>query len=325
MNCTSFETKYTKKVKSILYIFTSFIFAILILCNGIAFSQRTFNAPERNKEEKKPKVKKEKYVRYNGWRAGGGVGAFFCTGKSANYFNGSPSNENNIQYILSNYTWYNDIKTILVDKNIINVNDTFFIAEYPTNMKYKTAINLGAFARYTFQVNNEFFIQMNYSKLQAVDVFSLGIPTPNYLTFKETYLYPVWGSMSLINIDIGYSRILGRNKYIQYFIEEGFNLNNTKIKEAKISIESHDYSTINVYGNQVYGSSPDLQEYTLNQGGLGFGFFIAAGAKLNLGGAVAIEPGLCMYWNKFNLTGYKEFNLNYNAFIRLSYKLTSDQ
>ncbi len=315
-----YERKYSFGISS-RFILICFLF----LFSEIGYTQKTFNAPEKKQEEeKKPTTKKEKKVRYNAWRAGGGIGALFNSSNSANYFNGSPENENNIQYVLNNYTWYNEIKMALVNKNIINVNDTFYVAEYPTNMKYKTALNLSAFARYTFQKNNEFFIQVGYSKMEAVDIFTIGITQPNILTFKQIYMYPVWGSMSLINIDVGYSRILGRNKYVQYFIEEGFSLNNTKIKESKITVEGKDYSLINIYGNQVYGTSPDLQQYTLNQGGLGFGFFAAGGVKLNLSEPVAIEAGLCLYWNKYNLTNYKDFNVNYNGFVRLSYKLTSD-
>ncbi|MEI8205075.1 MAG: hypothetical protein WCH34_18805, partial [Bacteroidota bacterium] len=304
-------------------VFNSCLF-IFLLMSASVFSQKTFNAPEKNNDDKKKKVKKEKQVRFNGWRVGGEIGAYIPTGNSANYFNGSPGNENNIQYVLSNYTWYNEIKTNLVNQQVLNSNDTFFVADYPTNMKYKVAMNLGVFARYAFS-DNEIFFEGNYSKLTATDVFSVGVVPPTYLTFKQVFLYPVWGSLNLININIGYSRLFGKSwSALQYYIEAGVNINNTKIKESKITIESHDYNIINVYGNQTYIPGNSLQEVPPNEGGLGFGIFAGGGIKLNLSPVISIEPGVNMYWNKYNLLGYKEFDLKFNAFIRLSYKLTSD-
>ncbi|MBC8147876.1 MAG: hypothetical protein H8E98_07835, partial [Bacteroidetes bacterium] len=231
-------------------------------------------------------------------------------------YNGSDLNENKIQFILGNKYWREDINREL------NVNDTFILQELPAQMKYDPAVLIGFYARGEMSKTLGIILQFNYQNLKTTDFFTINIDPVIYLTEPDLRLYTIYGSEKRINIDVGISKIFRPKEKTQIFIEGGFNLNNTKVVESKIQIENLEYSLVNVYLNQNYVPNSNLQEYAINQGGIGFGTFLSSGVKLNFSDAISIDPGATLYWKSIHLEGYDYTKLHYSFYVRMIFKLS---
>lgn len=243
------------------------------------------------------------------WSFGINCGAAFANKYQANFYNGAEGNENEISLIFSNINYIREIKQV--------INDTFALDGMPTGMKYKPAFCVGMYIKKNF--NNHFgaFVQFNYSKFTAEDVFTLkiGATSPSQ-AFPNLKNYPIWGKEDRINIDIGGSYEFPLDEKIFGFVEVGFNLNNTKVRENKIAIENLEYSIINIYGNQYYIPNTQLQEYPVRQGGIGLGAFLSPGVKFQFSEHVAVDLLGSIYWTKINLMHYNTFRLHYNVMLR---------
>jgi len=269
-------------------------------------------------QERLPSVDPEKSNDL-GWYVGLDFGLYLANKSTAMYFNGSESNENKISYVLKNKYWYEDISREL------NLADTIILNELPSNMKYSSAVTLGFYAKNQFNKTTNVFFQFNYTKLVASDFFSVEIdPAFNYLTEPDIRLYSIYGSEIRYNIDIGLSKTFGHKEKLKYFAEAGLNINNTKVVESKIQIESLEYSLVNIYLNQNYVPNTNLVEYAIDQGGVGYGAFLNGGLKLIFSEKVSFDLGASLYYKTINLEPYDNFNIHYCFFLRMVFKFNSE-
>lgn len=250
-----------------------------------------------------------------GWQFGFNFGYHFANKHTANFFNGSSSNENTISYVIDNPYWYNDIY------NAVNASDTVILDQLPTEMKYDPGINFGLYIKYNITKMAGVFVQFNYTKLETKDVFTLDIDPPDYLIIgTNSRPYSIWGKAERINIDIGYSRLFEIGEKTMIFFETGLNINNTDVEESKIKIEDLEFSLINIYANQNYTPNTAMNENKIEQGGIGIGFFAGTGFKLKLNESISIDPGINIYYQKINIENYNDFRLSYYLFVRLCFR-----
>jgi hypothetical protein len=250
-----------------------------------------------------------------GFSFGLNMGAYFGNKYQANFYNGSSGNVDSINLFFGNRNYWEPVA-----RNEFGT-DTLRLLELPTDMHYQPAMQIGFYIKYNFSNNLGAFIQFNYCKLTAKDVFTLGIgPEPTYLTFDNIQAFPIWGKEERIYIDIGVSKTFETSKYVQLFIEGGLNINNTKVKEHKIQVGSQEYSLINIYGNQAYVPNTQLQTYETHLGGLGIGGFATGGLKFLFNNKISLDPGFSFYWTKANLEGYSAFRPQYTVFVRFCFQ-----
>lgn len=281
-------------MKGLIKLFLNFVIVFLLAVDIPAFALRTSD---------------DSTAQNRSWSFGINCGAAFANKYQANFYNGAEGNENEISLIFSNINYIREIKQV--------INDTFALYGMPTGMKYKPAFCVGMYIKKNF--NNHFgaFIQFNYSKFTAEDLFTLKIgATSTSQAFPNLKNYPIWGKEDRINIDIGGSYEFPLDEKIFGFVEVGFNLNNTKVRENKIAIENLEYSIINIYGNQYYIPNTQLQEYPVRQGGIGLGAFLSPGVKFQFSEHVAVDLLGSIYWAKINLMHYNTFRLHYNVMLR---------
>jgi len=281
-------------MKGLIKLFVSFVIVFLLAVDIPAFALQTSD---------------DSTAQNRSWSFGINCGAAFANKYQANFYNGAEGNENEISLIFSNQYYRDEISQV--------INDTFSIYGMPTGMKYKPAFCVGMYIKKNF--NNHFgaFVQFNYSKFTAEDLFTLkiGATSPSQ-AFPNLKNYPIWGKEDRINIDIGASYEFPLDEKIFGFVEVGFNLNNTKVRENKIAIENLEYSIINLYGNQYYIPNTQLQEYPVRQGGIGLGAFLSPGVKFQFSEHVAVDLLGSIYWAKINLMHYNTFRLHYNVMLR---------
>ncbi|MCK9613358.1 MAG: hypothetical protein PHR81_04025 [Bacteroidales bacterium] len=242
------------------------------------------------------------------WSFGINVGAGFANKYHANFYSGEEGNQNEISYIFSNKYYRDEIYQVL--------NDSFEIYSMPI-MRYKPTFCVGMYIKKNFTTNFGAFIQFNFSRFTSEGFLTLKLgATPPSQAYPNTKDYPIWGKEDRINIDIGASGEIPFAEKIYGFLEVGFNLNNTKVRENKIAIETLEYSIVNVYGDQPYIPNTQLQEYPVRQGGIGLGAFLSPGIKFRFNENIAIDLLGSIYWAKINLMHYNTFRLHYNVMLR---------
>ncbi len=307
--------------KKLLYIIS--IFIIIFICNNKANAQLKNDIKTHNLflisdlHNSTPKLSKEDSAEYSikGFQWGFNFGTYRANNATANYYNGE-SETNNLNDIIGNDpytgTWnntynytYNEIKEEL--------GYDFEIAELPERMKYDIAFALGFYVKYNINSNTGFFMDFNYVKLKANNIFTLRLKNgydivPNY----ECYIN---GAEERFDIDLGICKIYGQPNRYKPFVELAFNINNTRVKEATAYIESPNktlsYSFL----------SPYNEYYNLRDDGIGYGVYVGTGIQIIISESFLLYSGVNIQMKQINLGEYKEkYRLQENFFIRLVFK-----
>ena len=289
----------------------------------------------------------EKYD-LTGWRLGINMGMFMAGKSTAQYYSGEFFNENNIEYVLNNYYWYEEIKQELNGHNVLKnasqdqysdwqssfadwqrqygitpnpTDETYFWVYYPLSMKYDATISMGFYAKYNFNNSTGIFFQSNYVKLKTGGAFQLVIDSVTYFSEPALRTGYIVGTEERVNIEIGISKTYPIKDIIHFFVETGFHINSTRVLTSDIQIGKREYTIINKYGELGYQPGTAQTEYEFYQGGIGFGIFLAGGLKFQLTEDISIDPGIQFYYKKLNLEGYKNFTPDYFAYVRLIFDL----
>lgn len=245
------------------------------------------------------------------WEFGVNFGAYFPQKFSANFYNGSPGNVNNLNYVMSNKYWYQDIKLSL------GSSDTVLVEGYPMNMHYQVGFTGGLFVRFNFNRKNGLFIQANYTQLKASDVVTLWVDPETYLTLPDIRSEPIVGKEGRVLIDLGYQRSFPLKSKIFFFLQLGLTMCYTQVIKSVCVIEGQEYNLINIYGSQGYIPNTNSQTYNINQNAFGFGGNLGIGAGLPLNEVFGLEPGVSMQYYPVNLEGYGKFTPSFSVYLRI--------
>lgn len=275
-----------------------------------------------------------------GWRFGINMGMYFANKQTVGFYDGRPENVNNIQWVLNNKYWYEEIRQQLNSHNVIKhpddvypdwqgeydvwraqngvpLGDTTKWWIYYPDMKYNATISVGFYVKYNFNNSTGIFLQTNYTKLKTSGIFQMTIDSINYVAnpaLREGYIR---GEEERISLDLGISKFWPVGKITHIFVETGFHMNSTQVLESRIQIGSRTYTLVNQYGNQPYIPNSNMTQYNVYQGGIGFGIFLAGGVKFIVSENVSIDPGIQFNYKKNNLEGYSDFSMDYYAYVRL--------
>lgn len=261
-----------------------------------------------------PDIQPNKSGGKRGWEVSGNFGYFYASPYQAAYYNGSPKNVNNLNYVFSNTFWRDEID-ILFQEN--TDRDSFMLVSYPQKMRYNGAMMAGFSARYNFSRAWALNFHFNFAKLYAEDFVTYRI-FPPYSGDVETYInFPIYGSESRSNIDVAVMHAFKPFKDFSPIAEVGVNLNSTHVKKSAISIFDREYNLIDVYGSGGYVPGSGNTEYTVEQGGLGFGLYTSAGLRYSMTKDFSMELAGIFCYSKINLDGYPDFSMNYGALLRL--------
>ena len=274
------------------------VMLIFLLAPVYSFSQKHHKSDGENEIE----VNKS-------WSFSINTGVAYADRYHANFYNGADSNENKINFVLDNKYYRYEIRNA--------IGDSFALVGMPTNMKYDPAFCVGFSIKKKFNDHVGMFAQFNFARFKAKDFFTMkiGAVPPGTTATENLRNYPIWGKEDRINIDLGVSGEIKLADKIYGFLEGGLNINNTRVKENKISIENLEYSIIDVFN--VKGFIPgQTQENTIKQGGLGIGAFLSPGIQFRFNENVAIDLLGSIYYSKINLKKYDTFGLHYNVMLR---------
>jgi hypothetical protein len=294
------------------------VFSILLFLMFALPSAGQKKSPHSNVKEQVKNGKEDPWADYkeekdsvSRWTFGINLGGYFPNKYSANFYNGTPGNINNVNYVMSNTYWYRDIKLAL------NSADTVIVRGYPTNMHYQVAIMAGVFMRYNFNRKNGIFLEADYAQLKAENVVTMEVDPPTYLTLPDIRQIPIAGREERAMLDLGYQRSFLTKSKIYYYINFGITMCYTHVKKAVLVVTGKEYNLINVYGNNGYVPNSNSQEFTTNQYGIGFGGLVGGGVGLPLTDKFGLEPGVAMQYNPVNLTGYTAWKPNFSIYLRI--------
>lgn len=257
---------------------------------------------------------KEDCIKRSGFEYGGMGGIYIASNSTADFYSGKPTNENNVDYILNNSYWYEEIR------HLLDFYDTIFVREYPERMGYSPAFSFGLFVKYDFNCRTGIYAQFYYAKLRANDVVTIEVDPKEYLTEPDIRLCPIRGVEERNLLDLGITHSIGMNKTARLTLGAGINMNNTLVKESAIYIGEKKYNMMRVYGNRPYVPNSNQQQYEIRQGGIGFGVFGSVGARIEFSPVVAIEPGFTTHFITVNLKESAVFTPQMNFYLKIIFR-----
>ncbi len=245
------------------------------------------------------------------WDFGINLGAYFPDKYSANFYNGTPDNVNNVNYIMLNKYWYQEIKQVL------GASDTIFISGYPADMHYQVAFTGGLFVRFNFNRKNGIFLEANYTQLKATDAITLEVDPQSYPTFQDFRTEPIQGKEARVLINLGYQRSFPLKSKIYFFLQGGGIMCYTQVLQSIFVVEGKEYNLVNVYGSQGYQPGPNSQTFKIHQNAFGFGTYFGGGAGIPLNEAFGIEPGFSIQYYPVNLEHYSQWKPSFSLYLRI--------
>ncbi|MPM22255.1 hypothetical protein SDC9_68706 [bioreactor metagenome] len=251
-----------------------------------------------------------------GWNLGINTGYYRASSNSAGYYDGRPQNENNINYVLNNYYWNQDIRRELMD---VYSRDSFQLVEYPAKMKYNGAMLFGFSARYNYSADFSLNFQFNFEKLHLNDVFNLEV-YPALPGDVQTFIpCMITGEEARSNIDFSmmFSFASKARSPLKPFFEIGVNLNSVNVKSSQIHIIDLTYNIRDIYNGVPYIPNTPLSEYPIKQGGIGYGLYSTVGLRYVMSKDFWVELLGMINYSTINLEGYKGFGLHYAPVLRL--------
>ena len=234
-----------------------------------------------------------------GFHVGFYVGTYFPNKNSVDVYDGYGYDGNGNKQSFSESLMYQKIvrendpqygftDRIAAELGVISDNWRFEDDSFmPTNLKYNTAFLFGLALHYGLNKKQAIIANLNFSKLRVVGNFTI----ETYNSSTQTSLdwtrnqFALVGREQRLMIQLGYSQILGNNEKGNFFIEGGLCLNNAKVEENFIQINSLEIDL--TYFDQNIQGLPNIyyEHYT----GWGFGGFAGFGLNLTMNPKYTIQ------------------------------------
>jgi hypothetical protein len=245
-------------------------------------------------------------------------GTYFGNKYTASYYNGSPENENNLNYIFGNKYYYDQINELVKSKHNY-VGDSIFLynEDLPGNMRYKVSMAIALGFKYKFNKNWGISLNYTFTRLTASDVFMLSYKGENGNIRNDYISQYLVGKENRSLFDLSVSYVFHPGKVVKPFFDFGLQFNYVKVHKFFALIEEQEFDLLDYYNGINYVPGVDRQKEDIIFGGAGYGLSASAGVKLAFNQYISIDPACYISASSFALTGYKAINLNYGFFIRL--------
>ena len=246
------------------------------------------------------------------------AGAYFGNKYTANYYNGSKDNENNIYYVLNNKYWYDEIYRLMSEKYPY-ITESVFLVELPQNMSYSPSLSISLGFRYKYNKNWGFAFNYTFVRLRTTNIFTMDYPGPSSNTQKDRpFVEHLIGIERRSLLELSASYLFHPHPILKPFVEIGAQFNYTDVRKFfALFEETKEYTLLDIYNGVGYVPGMQIQEYKRRWGGPGFGFFTSVGLKIVFNKYVSVDPLFYLSASSINLTGYKDIKLQYGAYFRI--------
>lgn len=252
------------------------------------------------------------------------IGAFKANRKTAIIYNGGydyhQNGERNEGYYGANY-YFNEYNTKIALDNYFKYGYKIVGYANPETIEYQTAFDIGGHAGIKLDESISVYADLNLSKINVKNVFTVEIGNPNDPTLigeGELEQIAVFGVEKRTNLNVGIqANIYNEDKITSYF-NFFANVNNAKLDSNYFRIGERSYQIRhNNYINGQNGST-DVFEARQVPGGVGFGGGAGIGAKYKFNSQFTFDVNYNALYIKTNMyADLKPFGLNHALTFRI--------
>lgn len=305
-----------------------FLISFLLLCN-ISFAQENDSLIE---DETSVKQKQKSF------HAGVYVGSYWANKSSASLFDGYGFDEFGVRNTFANSLLYNQIVNVYgggyngVDliAQLLNVDhkDWYFNEQdMPTNLRYTTTFLVGLNTRFQVDKKTNITFNINASKLIVNGKFTISSTTTSngFQSQPIQNQFTITGGEQRLMMQLGYQKIIGNNKKLNFMLEGGLNVIFSKAQKNIAYLTSSSFNGANnitidlmsIYNQQPYNTySP---KYLI---GAGIGAFGGIGLHLTINPKYTVQLLYSPSYDRISIGYNPKFRMQNGFGLRFYYNLS---
>ena len=245
--------------------------------------------------------------------------AFWADDYSSGFYSGIDGNANTIYRVLHSQRdgtdiWYHLKSNGLIDASIGTCDD-LTVEEFPS-MYYRSAFMIGLGLHYTYRNGFGWLLRFDIAKMEAAGAFNLANNKSTTVLNQNHYIRcGMLGEEQRIYIDLAITKEVDISPWLNLEVDLGLNVNNTKVSTNAMEIAGRTWSILDVWDGQSPYVGIGEYEY-VNQGGLGYGVFMAAYLGYRVEGLGAVKLGYSCHHTRTNLKGYEAMGWHHQLALR---------
>jgi hypothetical protein len=305
-----------------------FLISFLLFCN-ISFAQENDSLIE---DETSVKQKQKSF------HAGVYVGSYWANKSSASLFDGYGFDEFGVRNTFANSLLYNQIVNVYgggyngVDliAQLLNVDhkDWYFNEQdMPTNLRYTTTFLVGLNTRFQVDKKTNITFNINASKLIVNGKFTISSTTTSngFQSQPIQNQFTITGGEQRLMMQLGYQKIIGNNKKLNFMLEGGLNVIFSKAQKNIAYLTSSSFNGANnitidlmsIYNQQPYNTySP---KYLI---GAGIGAFGGIGLHLTINPKYTVQLLYSPSYDRISIGYNPKFRMQNGFGLRFYYNLS---
>ena len=183
-------------------------------------------------------------------------------------------------------------------------------------MYYRVSYQIGLGMRYDYASGFGWLLRFDLARLNAIGAFNLSSDNGAGILGNDRYIRcGMLGKEERISIDLALTRSVKLNETLDFELNLGASLINTKVKDNLMEIGGATYSILDVWNGQSPDYGVGSYDY-INQGGIGYGVFISALVGYAVPGVGAIKAGYTCYQAKTVLKDHTAFGWQHMLGVR---------
>ena len=305
-----------------------FLISFLLFCK-ISFAQENDSLIE---DETSVKQKQKSF------HAGVYVGSYWANKSSASLFDGYGFDEFGVRNTFANSILYNQIVNVYgggyngVDliAQLLNVDhkDWYFNEQdMPTNLRYTTTFLVGLNTRFQVDKKTNITFNINASKLIVNGKFTISSTTTSngFQSQPIQNQFTITGGEQRLMMQLGYQKIIGNNKKLNFMLEGGLNVIFSKAQKNIAYLTSSSFNGANnitidlmsIYNQQPYNTySP---KYLI---GAGIGAFGGIGLHLTINPKYTVQLLYSPSYDRISIGYNPKFRMQNGFGLRFYYNLS---
>ena len=252
------------------------------------------------------------------------IGAFKANKKAALVYNGNyyyhPDGDKNEGYYGVAY-YFNNYNTKIALDNYFKYSYKIVGFPTPETVSYQTAFDVGGHAGVKLGEYMTVYGDLNLSKINIKNVFTVEIGNPNDPTLigeGELEQIAIFGEEKRTNLNIGIQAYTYKEGKTIVYVNGFVNLNNTKLEKNYFRVGEVNYQIL--HNNYINGQNGTVDLFEARQvpGGVGFGVGIGSGVKYEFNDQFTFDLNYNALYIRTNLyKEFKPFGLNHALTFRI--------
>jgi hypothetical protein len=248
------------------------------------------------------------------------AGGYWAADNAAEFYSGRDENPNKINNILKSDIYGTAIWNRLIDAGYLSPSavggyQQLSVAEFPPTMDYRITYQIGIGLRYDYNSGFGWLLRFDMAKLQAQGGFNLSTGGVPLLGSDQYVTCGIFGRENRYNIDLALTKTVALSNALDFELDLGASMLNTKVLENAMVIADATYSILDLTDGRIPNSDVAQYEYQ-NQGRIGYGFFASVLVGYRINGIGAIKLGYTCAQSCIAFQGRKEWGWQHTVGVR---------